>query len=173
ATPSTEAHMSYYKDQRMKYQLTSDVSASGRGAVHAAMRKAVAATGQTPWPHYALCGSRSDITMVKTEREVTCKQCLKKLPPEEVDTAQPLVKSPSFYPAYAYSPRQGAMTIARTHAALTDSFQQGRFRREQGDALCKPRNRFWGLEPTEDYREVDCPTCVNRVRRYGIKKESE
>lgn len=78
----------------------------------------------------------------------------------------------SFYPAYAYSPRQGDMTIARTHAALADSFQRGRFRRERGDALCKPRDRFWGLEPTEDYREVDCPTCVDRARRYGIVQDS-
>lgn len=76
-----------------------------------------------------------------------------------------------FYPAYAYSPRQGAMTIARTHAALTGPFEHGRLRRERSDALCKPRQRFWGLEPTEDYREVDCPTCIERIKRYGIEKE--
>jgi len=85
--------MTYYEDRRMEYQLTGDVSASGRGAVHAAMRKVVAQTGQTPWAPYTLCGGRVSGTMVKTAREVTCKRCLRKLAsaakPEEVEPTGP------------------------------------------------------------------------------------
>lgn len=70
--------VSFYENRRMDYQLTLDVGRTGRGAVHAAMRKVITATGQTPWPHYALCGTSSEVfIMVKTSADVTCKRCLK------------------------------------------------------------------------------------------------
>lgn len=71
------------------------------------------------------------------------------------------------HPEYAYNPRQGAWSIARYHAVLDTDLTVGRFRRSRGDALCKPRSKFWGLEETKT-GAVDCPHCVERADRYGV-----
>lgn len=76
---------------------------------------------------------------------------------------------PTIYAGYAYSPRQGALTVARDHTVLSGWFRLGQLQRKAGDALCKPRKRFWGLEDTRDGREATCPTCLERMARYGLE----
>ena len=71
------------------------------------------------------------------------------------------------HPAYAYSPRQGAWTIARYHAALDQPLVAGRCKRDKGDALCKPAQRFWGLEAVTT-SPVTCPRCLELAKRYGV-----
>lgn len=66
----------YYADERQRYNLG---RASGRGAVHAAFRKIVTATGKRPWPHFTSCGAPSS-GLVRTASAVTCKRCLAKEP---------------------------------------------------------------------------------------------
>jgi hypothetical protein len=49
----------------------------------------------------------------------------------------------SAHPEYAYTRRQGAYSFAHQHAVLDRPLVTGRFRREQGDALCRLARRFW------------------------------
>lgn len=71
---------------------------------------------------------------------------------------------------YAYNPRQGPRSMARYHAVLDQPLRAGRFRRDAGDALCRPRSAFWGLYPGAA-DQVSCPTCRDRATRYGIQLE--
>ena len=74
---------------------------------------------------------------------------------------------------YAFSPRQGGGTVARCHAVLDQPVEAGRFRRKAEDALCKPREKFWGLAPGNPKAEVSCPACLARMARYGITVENQ
>lgn len=72
---------------------------------------------------------------------------------------------------YAYSPRQGPNSRGRTHIVLDTAVQVGRMRRRCGDALCKPRDKFFGLsrecEPVPD--EMVCPRCNELRERFSRK----
>lgn len=69
---------------------------------------------------------------------------------------------------YAYSPRQGARSVSRNHAILDQPLNAGRFTRDEGDALCRPRRKFWGLESSLHEKAVTCPNCKSRATRYGV-----
>lgn len=69
---------------------------------------------------------------------------------------------------YAYSPRQGGRSTSSNHAVLDQPLKAGRLTRDQGDALCRPRRKFWGLESVDAEREVTCPDCKARAARYGV-----
>jgi hypothetical protein len=73
---------------------------------------------------------------------------------------------------YAYNPRQGARSIARYHAILDLPLRFARFRRDTGDALCKPRRAFWGLNPGGT-NHVSCPRCLELAKRYGVELPQE
>jgi hypothetical protein len=73
---------------------------------------------------------------------------------------------------YAYNPRQGACSIAREHAILDQPINSARFRRDTGDALCKPRRAFWGLNPGST-NKVSCPRCLELAERYGVTLPQE
>lgn len=82
--------MPFYEDRRMEYQLVLPTYGPRPGTVHAAMRKVIAETGEAPWRHFTLCGAASsDITMVKTANDVTCKRCLKKLTAGKEEPSDP------------------------------------------------------------------------------------
>lgn len=70
-------------------------------------------------------------------------------------------------PAYAYSPRQTAWSYANYHAVLDQPLDAGRLHRKAGDALCKPAQRFWGLERITT-SPVDCPRCIELAERHGV-----
>jgi hypothetical protein len=71
-------------------------------------------------------------------------------------------------PSYAYTRRQGAWSFAHTHAVLDQDLNAGRFKRTKGDALCRPAEKFWGLEPITT-RGVSCPKCKELAERYGVE----
>lgn len=73
------------------------------------------------------------------------------------------------HPAYAYSPRPSSKnSIGRDHAMLDQPLTAGRFKRERGDALCKPAKRFWGLYAVVT-SPVTCPRCIELAERYGVE----
>lgn len=69
---------------------------------------------------------------------------------------------------YAYSPRQGARSTSSNHAVLDQPLKTGRLTREPGDALCRPRRKFWGLEDALHEQSVTCPRCRDLADRYGV-----
>lgn len=56
---------------------------------------------------------------------------------------------------YAFNPRQGDRSIARYHAVLDQPLDAGRLHRAAGDALCKPRSKFWGLHEGNDQEGLE------------------
>ena len=70
--------------------------------------------------------------------------------------------------AYAFSPRQGARSGGRYHLVLDQPLTTGRLTRQTGDALCKPADQFWDLEPGNRDAQPSCPTCLHRAGLYGI-----
>jgi hypothetical protein len=69
---------------------------------------------------------------------------------------------------YAYTPRQGAISASSNHAVLDQPLRVGRLVRDQSDALCRPRRKFWGLESASTEREVTCPRCTDLAARHGV-----
>lgn len=52
------------------------------------------------------------------------------------------------------------------HIVVQQELHRGRFRRSAGDALCRPRKRFWGLSAGFSARHGDpCITCAERAER--------
>lgn len=69
---------------------------------------------------------------------------------------------------YAFTRRQGARSNGGYHAVLNEALKLGRLERQAGDALCKPRAQFWGLEKTPNCTHVTCPRCTAVATRAGI-----
>lgn len=70
--------------------------------------------------------------------------------------------------AYAYTLLQGAQSNGCYHAVLDQPLHTGRLDREPGDALCRPRRAFWGLEPVSHGAAVSCKRCLDVAARYSI-----
>ena len=72
---------------------------------------------------------------------------------------------------YAYALRQGDRSNGADHIVVDTAVYAGRFRREAGDALCRPRARFRDLSPGSDTATgiASCPVCLDRAARYGIE----
>ena len=76
---------------------------------------------------------------------------------------------PIAHSEYAFNPRQGAMSFARYHAVLDQDMARGQFSRRAGDALCKPRRKFWGLSPGAS-DSVDGPRCLELAARHDVSR---
>ncbi|MBO0871819.1 MAG: hypothetical protein J2P19_00340 [Pseudonocardia sp.] len=68
---------------------------------------------------------------------------------------------------YAFNPRQGNRSNGAYHLVLAERLDSGRFHRDAGDALCRPRRKFWGLYEGNDSR-ADCKRCVELAARHGV-----
>ncbi|WP_231905027.1 MULTISPECIES: hypothetical protein [Streptomycetaceae] len=68
---------------------------------------------------------------------------------------------------HASKPRQGDVFSGGYHLVLNQPVTVDRFRRDTGEALCKPRDRFSDLALTPD-AAVTCRVCRDRAARYGI-----
>jgi hypothetical protein len=68
---------------------------------------------------------------------------------------------------YAFSRREGANSLGNYHLVLDQPLHSGRLHRDTHDALCKPRRRFWGLEPRPK-AQADCPRCLLAAARHGV-----
>ncbi|MFX4226346.1 MAG: hypothetical protein ACFHHU_00220 [Porticoccaceae bacterium] len=75
----------------------------------------------------------------------------------------------------AYSPRQGPASGGKDHIVLLNAFSQGRLKRAKGDALCKPRGKFWGLSESSDPNSLKhvCSTCRDRAQQLGFIVEGQ
>lgn len=67
----------------------------------------------------------------------------------------------------AYHPRDAGNAHGAEHLVVAADFHRGRLRREVGDALCKPRRKFWGLNPHPE-RKPTCKRCLDLAARHGL-----
>lgn len=80
------------------------------------------------------------------------------------------VSDPRFDSAHAYTPRETGSHGGGNHIVCLDAFQHGRLSRAKGDALCKPRAKFWGLEPPSGgEKAVTCTRCLEIAVRAGVR----
>jgi hypothetical protein len=63
--------------------------------------------------------------------------------------------------AHAYAPRETATYGGADHVVVDEPVRVGRLRREPGDALSRPRAKFWGLDRVEDGR---LPTALADIK---------
>lgn len=75
---------------------------------------------------------------------------------------------PSAHVLTAYHLRQGPGMTNGQHAVLDQPLTSGRLVRNTEDALCKPREKFWGLEQSTNIAEVTCGRCKEMAGRHGI-----
>lgn len=53
---------------------------------------------------------------------------------------------------HAYTPRETATYGGADHVVVDEPVRVGRLARQPGDALSRPRQKFWGLSPVEEGR---------------------
>jgi len=71
--------------------------------------------------------------------------------------------------AHAFTPRETATFGGRDHVIVLGDFVRPRFKRKNGDALCRPRSKFWGLEQVDDPKSRrPCPKCMRLAWRYEL-----
>ncbi|HVX32583.1 MAG TPA: hypothetical protein VHA80_05520 [Solirubrobacterales bacterium] len=61
---------------------------------------------------------------------------------------------------HAYTPRETATHGGGDHLVVEQEVRIGRILRSAGDALCRPRRRFWGLARGGEDRVPSCRRCV-------------
>lgn len=66
--------------------------------------------------------------------------------------------------AHAYTPRETGSHGGGQHFMLLEDLDAGRLKRKAGDALCKPRAKFWGLDAIVS-GAVTCKICAERAER--------
>lgn len=62
---------------------------------------------------------------------------------------------------HAYTPRETAMYGGADHVVVDEAVRIGRLQREPGDALSRPRAKFWGLSHVADDR---LPTSLADIK---------
>ena len=62
---------------------------------------------------------------------------------------------------HAYTPRETAMYGGANHVVVDEAIRIGRLVRKPGDALSRPRAKFWGLSRVEDGR---LPTSLADIK---------
>lgn len=82
--------------------------------------------------------------------------------------------------AYAWPMRPSSLRcIGAHHITVTEELHDGRLHRQPGDALCKPRAKFWGLDPHEgenrrrEGQPFDCLACARLNERLHLVSEDE
>lgn len=73
---------------------------------------------------------------------------------------------------YAFNRREGAQSNGTYHAVLDQPLHAGRLHRDAGDALCRPRNKFWGLERSSAGQPVTCRRCLELAQRLNTVSEA-
>lgn len=67
----------------------------------------------------------------------------------------------SWHVEHAYTPRETAMYGGADHIVVDEEIRIGRLVRKPGDALSRPRAKFWGLSGVEDDR---LPTSLADIK---------
>jgi len=77
------------------------------------------------------------------------------------------------HPRATYNPAASIRHATGFHAVLDQPLTVGRFKREAGDALCKPAWRFRALEIWHSGANlaswVRCERCRELAERHGVK----
>ena len=66
---------------------------------------------------------------------------------------------------HAYTPRETGSYGGRDHVVVEEEVRIGRIRRNRGDALCKTRWAFWGLNRGGEDHEPSCVRCIEIAER--------
>lgn len=74
--------------------------------------------------------------------------------------------------AHAYTPRETALYGGADHVVVEEEVRVGRIHRVQGDALCKRRGRFWGLNRGGEDHVPSCRRCIEIAERAIAAPES-
>lgn len=61
---------------------------------------------------------------------------------------------------HAYTPRETATHGGGDHVVVEQEVRIGRILRTRGDALCRPRRRFWGLARGGEAHVPSCRRCI-------------
>lgn len=69
--------------------------------------------------------------------------------------------------AHAYTPNEQASYGGGDHLVLDRPFQAGRLKRDNDDALCKPRRKFKALLAVDNVWVV-CKRCREIAERHGL-----
>lgn len=75
---------------------------------------------------------------------------------------------PQLLLAHAYTPVETANYGGGDHLVVTSDFTAGRLVRKKGDALCKPRRKFWGLHDVEPEGRRVCKSCRKIAERHSV-----
>jgi hypothetical protein len=67
----------------------------------------------------------------------------------------------------AHHPRDAGNAAGREHLVVASDLSLGRLKREDGDALCKSRHKFWGLYANPD-RAATCKRCLAIAARHAL-----
>jgi hypothetical protein len=67
----------------------------------------------------------------------------------------------------AYNPSDRGNSAGANHLVVTGALVRGRIRREEGDALCRPAQKFWGLYSHPE-RKPTCKRCLEIAARHGL-----
>jgi hypothetical protein len=66
---------------------------------------------------------------------------------------------------HAYTPRETALYGGANHVVVEEEVRVGRIHRHSRDALCKPRDRFWGLYRGGEDHVPSCRRCTEIAER--------
>ncbi len=66
---------------------------------------------------------------------------------------------------HAYTPRETALYGGANHVIVEQEVRVGRIHRAERDALCKPRDRFWGLYRGGEDHIPTCRRCIEIAER--------
>lgn len=78
----------------------------------------------------------------------------------------------AFHIAHAYTPRETGSYGGSNHITTSAPLSRGRLHREAGDALCKPRGKFWGLDSRSgSLSEATCKRCRELAVSLGLFEE--
>lgn len=72
----------------------------------------------------------------------------------------------SYRVEYAWRPRPSNHSYGNDHLVTNEAIDVGRFRRAPGDALCKPRHKFWQLEPNYSTKAT-CKRCLQIAEKLA------
>ena len=70
--------------------------------------------------------------------------------------------------AHAYTPNEQASYGGGEHLVVDHAVVLGRIKRDAGDALCKPRHKFWGLGQVDRAYKL-CRRCRELAERYDLE----
>lgn len=71
---------------------------------------------------------------------------------------------------HAWRPRPSAFVAGNDHLVTSVEIRLGRLYRKAGDALCKPRRKFWDLSPGHAPK-ANCSACLAIAQRLQSAAE--